>query len=316
MWRFLFYLNAFCWLSSCAHLDSRYAFFKTRYAGDLTFPCGRKLKAEDYCGNFLVADSLRKDPNASRVRKHCLNFYGEAVRATHLICAYFEEMDSLTFWGEGADSATISAKGKRIHRKYSRLAGDRADSLDRAFRISGGRGAEGAVEELLFDGRSGLRENLECREVPGRAPPFLLLGLASQLKRDQKETYDRLKQALANLSLSTSLADPRPFLSLRKDFGVHQERDRTDRPVEKIVFRKMDELELIAAGKAEAPSNAGTEQLYAYEVKRARRNWPRDPVRASLSKARDVPLPAPSGRGLASVQCPERNREFPKNPSP
>jgi hypothetical protein len=288
MWRFLLSVLA---LSGCAEL-------KTRYAGDPWLSCGRTIEVREFCTNFDSSAALGKDPDVQRARIHCRDFYGEAIRATKLLCSYFEEMDSLAEWGEGDDSPMLTAKGKRIHRRYSELAQLRSRELERAYGTVGGRGVRGAIEELAYGGREALRAELECRPRDSRAPGLLLLGLSAQQRHDERVTYERLHDALRLLAGATTLELPRPFLALRETLSIEHGEDGALRSVDKLVATRLDEAALLALGKREVPSTPELERYYAEAARKAQVG------KTATAQLREVS----SGRGLASVSCREGAR--------
>ena len=257
------------------------------------YACEVREPAE-YCANFSATEALRTDPDAQRVKVHCLDFYREAVRSARLVCSYFGELDKLTTSDEGRSSPIVSALGKRLHRKYTERAQRYSEELERVYTISGGRGSLGAIEELSFDGRQNLQGELDCQEnEESRAPGLVLLGLAAQTRRDQKETFDRLQAALSILSGVTSLKPDRPYVALRDamNFDTHDASYR--HATERIVSSRLDEPGLLALGKAEVPDSPALRTYYAYSMKRA-------------TAPKDVPSvlrEESTGRSLASVRC-------------
>jgi hypothetical protein len=270
------------------------AYVKTRYAGDLALSCGRPLDAKDFCANFGASEALRRDPDVERTKVHCLGFYEEAIRSTQTLCSYFEEMDSLTEWEDGADSPKVSAMGKRIHRKYAELAVLRSRELERAYTVAGGRGVRGAVEELAYSGKRALAAELGCNPEPGRANGLLLLGVSAQARHDEKITYERLQEALRYLAGATSLVPPRPYLALREKFSIEEMRDPYDQAKSRISSSRLDETELLALGREQVPQSPELERYYAEAVQKA------GTPPGTASSVRGLP----TGRGLASVRCP------------
>jgi len=273
-------------LPACAQL-------KTRYAGEETLSCGKPLNAADYCANFDATSELKSDPEAVRGKARCVDFYREALRSTSLLCSYFEELDSNAQWGEGEDSATVSAKGKRIHRKYAALAKERSRTLEHSYGVAGGKGAVGAMDELTFEGRTELEGELDCTETASpRAGGLALIGLAAQSRRDQKQTYDRLQSALKILADVTSLAPPRPYQAILTAMGLGTGDQTYSHAIDRIISTRLDEPTMLALGKSELPENPRVEQYYAEAVTRLS-----EPP-GTGEKA------AASGRSLASVHCP------------
>lgn len=284
--KFRLFLPIALLLAGCAEM-------KTRYAGDPWLSCGRPIEAAEFCSNFDASAALRKDPDSQRVRIHCLDFYGEAIRSTKLLCSYFEELDSLSQWGEGDDSPTLSAKGKRIHRRYSSLAQAHLQELERVYVAAGGRGVRGAVEELGYDGRQALAAELACKPREGHAPGLLLLGLSAQSRHDEKVTFERLQDALRILAGATTLETVRPFLALRESLGIERGEDSALRSVDKLYSSRLDEAGLLALGMKEMPPSPELKRHYAENLRRAGR-----PTEAT-AVIREVS----SGRGLASERC-------------
>jgi hypothetical protein len=277
-----FRLLAVLLLSSC----STAPLYQRDYACEVKEPV-------EYCSNFNATGALRSDPDAQRVKVHCIDFYREAVRSTKLLCSYFGELDKLTTTDDGRPSATVSALGKRLHRQYAERAERFSEDLERVYTISGGRGSQGAVEELTYDGKENLDGELGCKESEGKAPGLELLGLAAQTRRDQKETYERLQAALSILSGVTSLKPERPYSALRTAMKFDTHKASYQQASERIVSGQLDEPGLLALGKAEVPASPELERYYAYSMKRA----------AAPKDAPFVIREESTGRSLASVRC-------------
>jgi hypothetical protein len=256
------------------------------------YACELKQPAE-YCANFTATDALRLDPDAQRVKVHCIDFYREAARSTKLLCSYFGEMDQLTTTDEGRTSALVAALGKRLHRKYTERAQRFSEELDRVYKIAGGHGSKGALDELSYDGRHNLEGELGCEESEGKAPGLELLGLAAQTRRDQKETFERLQAALSILSGATSLQSDLPYITLRSAMNFDTHETSYGHASERIVAGRLDEPALLRLGMAEAPHSPALEQYYAFSLKRA--VAPKDASSVIREESR--------GRSLASVRC-------------
>jgi hypothetical protein len=264
------------------------------YAGDARYSCGKPLSPADYCTNFRATEALKQDPNAQRARIHCLAFYGEAVRATELVCSYFEEMDSLTEHGEGQESSFITAKGKRIHRHYEAAAQEELRLMERAYSAWGGKGARGAVEELNYEGRESVQAEIDCKQEQGHAPGILLLGLAAQARHDELLTFEKLKDSLTLLAGATSLKPALPYLALKEKMGIDTMEDPYARARGELVGEKLAPQELVAVGLRVAPHGPGLDRYYADTMKKL------GPEPDTATQVREVS----SGRGLASVRCP------------
>ncbi|MGZ3659211.1 MAG: hypothetical protein ACXVCK_03900 [Bdellovibrionota bacterium] len=191
------------------------------------------------------------------------------------------------------NASTVSAKGKRIHRKYALLARERSRTLDHAYGVAGGKGALGAMDNLTYEGRTELNGELDCAESANpRAGGLVLIGLAAQTRRDQKQTYDRLHGALQILADVTSLAPPRPYKQILTAMGLSTGEQTYSHAVDRIISSRLDEPAMLALGKSELPENPRVEQYYAEAVNRLS-----EPPGTGVKSS-------PGGRSLASVRCP------------
>lgn len=242
--------------------------------------------------NFDATPALQADANVSRAKDLCLGFYEQAVRSTNLLCAYFEEIDSLTQWGDGEDSPTLSAKGKRIHRRYSELAPAFARQLERAYLGNGGGGSRRAMNELGKNGRRNITEEMECQGFSNEAPGLLLVGLAAQSAREQQETYEKLQFALRQIAEHTHLFSERPLLGLQKSFGIGKGGQSSELMIQRIAFSRLEGPDLLRLGMAEIPSTPALERYYAQALGRSEKS--------SGELATTLPK---MGRSLASSRC-------------
>lgn len=262
-------------LSACAS-------WKTRYAGDENYSCGRKLDPREYCASFEATPELRRDPLARGAEGQCRAFYAVAVRAANVLCGYFEEMDSLTQWKEEADSSFVSEKAKWIHRKYRARAEEVQATLEKAFADT-----HPEWQDFEVSARARAERDVRCNRLP--ATGLQLLGLSAKTREDERRSFTYFNGALGALRNALSLASDHPSRELRQEFP--QVRDGEPQAfAQNIRGERVGGETLLLVGQARLPASRELERYYA----RAKEGS------GPLAEPRPG-RPQNLGRGLASV---------------
>jgi hypothetical protein len=178
--------------------------------------CQNLKTKEAYCQDYEEVASLRQDAVVQRAKLKCEAFYHQIISASQLICEYRNSLEAkAASFGQlhgqnvNGQSDSFSAQLATIQNIRQELNSIWERSVNGAEQIRVTyEESKGKINEIARDAAALLKEEIHCQKQgrPGRAPSFILAGLAAAATVDQERTARNLRAAMQFLAEDVNLA--------------------------------------------------------------------------------------------------------------